>query len=290
MGVVSHTRSPYGISQGPDGLASRLATEFSRLGVRCTVQVNTENYWNSAVMALSKRVALESQTASLQSEISWQKYLNAARSTSVFSRATKGAILSARQAKLTFTHSMPRSRAKVLSDITAVKRLLNIELSHVDLWQRGIDSKAEWILIVEDDAMSPAIEDCAQGFTYLIQETAAEARPAYVNVSRSFDAQKLGTQGILSSTSYLWQGTVPRRLLRASRPITNTACAVLYRRSFLMQLLEVFNELPMAPVVPIDFKLNEAIKAMYSRGMLGDGDCWQIEPAPIVQMSMHSVR
>ena len=80
----------------------------------------------------------------------------------------------------------------------------------------------------------------------------------------------------------------PAQILSASKPVTNTVCAVLYRTSFLEELLTVLDSLPLSPVIPIDWKLNAALLQMHDSGALGAGDCWFLEPAPIVQRSMQS--
>jgi hypothetical protein len=288
IGVVSHTQTQYLFSQGPQGLATLVAGELSQRGFKCTVCVNTENLWDPSVLPLTEAEAYASQVASLGSEISWENYLNASGTHSYRSRLRKRFILALRQMKLKATHSLLESHSATQVDVASVKRLMNIELSHVDLWRRGIESQADWILIVEDDGSSANIPDLAEGLAQLLTSLKDSVQPAYLNVSESFGAQELGTRGLLSPAPLPWRGTTARSILQSSRPITNTVCAVLYRRTFLVELQKVFVELPMTPVLPIDFKLNEALQILHSRGSLGAGDCWQIDPAPIVQLSMHS--
>ena len=77
-----------------------------------------------------------------------------------------------------------------------------------------------------------------------------------------------------------------RGVLSGRLPVTNTVCAILYRTSFLRELLAVWAELPVEPVIPIDWKLNKALMMLHGRGLLPAGSAWNVEPAPIVQMSM----
>jgi hypothetical protein len=74
----------------------------------------------------------------------------------------------------------------------------------------------------------------------------------------------------------------------ASRPITNTVCAILYSREFLTTLVQELEALPMEPVLSIDWKLNVALMNLFESNKLDGFECWWVEPAPIKQMSMHS--
>ena len=55
------------------------------------------------------------------------------------------------------------------------------------------------------------------------------------------------------------------------------------------EIVSQFELLPISPVIPIDFKLNTVLMALFAHGFLDAGDCLQVEPAPIVQMSMHEM-
>ena len=115
-------------------------------------------------------------------------------------------------------------------------------------------------------------------------------QPAYVNVSHSFSADELGIRHLLYPVPGVhWQGAANRTVMAARLPVTNTVCAIAYRGGFLEPLLAAFDQLPMEPIVPIDWKLNLALMALRDSDVLGDGDCWQVEPAPIVQMSMQAM-
>lgn len=179
-----------------------------------------------------------------------------------------------------------------LSDSDAqrlVRRLVNIEISHLTLMKAGLASGSEWVLIVEDDASTLDLEDCAQGLHGLmsLDSNSALAAPSYVNVSQSFTNAELGIEHLLTPVvGTSWAGGEPRALLAASRPVTNTVCAILYRASFLRDLVAEMDSLPMTPVVPIDWKLNIALMNMFEAGALRDGDCWNVTPGPMDQLSM----
>jgi len=165
-----------------------------------------------------------------------------------------------------------------------VRRLLNIELSHLSLMRQGLESGADWVLILEDDAFALDIKDLSDGLVQLMREPDA---PHFVDLSGSFTPRELGIEHLLiplPGTS--WAGTFDRALMSTERPVTNTVCAILYSAPFLAQIVAKIDELPMEPVVPIDWKLNQALMNLYAAGQVGAGDFWLVDPAPIMQMSM----
>ena len=167
-----------------------------------------------------------------------------------------------------------------------VRRLANIELSHLDLLGRGIDSGADWILVIEDDGWCDDLDDLAHGILGIM---AADPGPSYVNMSASFSTQQLAIDHLLRTVSTTsWRGSHKRELLSSDRPTTNTVCAILYSRQFTQELLAELEALPKEPIVPIDWKLNVALMGMFASGRFSPGTCWFVEPAPITQMSMRT--
>jgi len=165
-----------------------------------------------------------------------------------------------------------------------VERLLNIELAHQELLRQGIASHAPWIVILEDDAWSADIDDLADGLTDLLAR--ADANVQFINLSESFGLSELGIIHLLGHSDCSWRGPIARTVLSAQRPVTNTVCAIAYRSSFAEQLLSAYALMPMRPVVPIDWKLNQALMDMYAAGSLGADSCWWVVPGPIDQLSM----
>lgn len=288
IGVVSHASSGFGVNQGPEGLGSRLAQALSDLGCRSEVVVNTGNLWDERLdpgaldsqwaVNLDRSAVQRSLTEQLALERRWSGYLG--HPPSLRDRFRNTAL------------RLGRLRRLIQSPApSTLRRLLNIELSHLDLWQRGVKSGASWILVFEDDAFSADIHDLAAGIVGLTSES---CRLAYVNMSRSFDASELRIENLLRHEQHMqWHGSQHRELLIAARPITNTVCAIAYHRDFLIKLLETWRELPVDPVVPIDWKLNEALMQMHRKGdfALSDsefGACLIVMPEPIVQGSMSS--
>lgn len=171
-----------------------------------------------------------------------------------------------------------------------IRRLLNIELSHLDLLRRGVDEHARWIVVLEDDAEIEDVEELAHGLIGMATHDANTV--SFVNLSASFPLNELGIKHLLSPwPKGAWKGGTPRRILEARKPITNTVCAIAYTREFAQQILEQWKTLPVDPVLPIDWKLNLALMHMSDTSSRNHPapamkSCLIIEPAPIRQMSM----
>ena len=275
IGVVSYTGSRFSDNQGPEGFAHALTRSLEAAGVAVETRINTENLHDPAKTPVTPALVQESLSAQLRLEDEWVRYLRGDDASTLSDVGRSGLRWGLRQwRRLKSPGSVP------------VTRLINIELSHVDLLQAGVSSGAPWLLIVEDDAATTAPADCASGLSALLTETPGSVQ--FVNLSESFPLSQLGVQHLLSDSGSTWAGGIPRQIVSASRPVTNTVCAILYRRDFAMDLLKWFAAQPMTPVVPIDWKLNKSLMELNRSGRLGAGTCWLISPAPIQQLSMRT--
>jgi hypothetical protein len=238
--------------------------------------VNTKNLHDHIALPIDAGTVQQTLSAELRLQGEWANYLRAGEAGSV-TDAARSVVRSARRAVRRFRAPSPKS----------VTRLVNIELSHLNLLRAGLESGAPWILILEDDAFAPDLSDCSQGLLGLIRDCPSSVD--YVNVSQSFSNAELGISHLLSAPAKPeWAGSIDRAILAASRPVTNTVCAILYRRDFVRELVTVMDALPMTPVVPIDWKLNIALMQLFESGHLRDGSCLLVDPAPIDQMSMRA--
>ena len=274
IGVVSHEGSRFAVSQGPGGLAAVLAARLHSLGQSVQVEVSTVDAYDPVQLPITRAMVRACLTAQVHLDRRWARYLGRARGPRWW--ATHG-LRWVRRAEQLVRPPGPK----------LVERLLNIEMAHFALLRSGLATGADWVLILEDDASSVEVVDCAAGLAWLMSSRADERQPAYVNISQSFALDELGISDLLTvAPDASWAGDAPRHILSSARPATNTVCAILYRGSFVRDLLAVTDALPMEPVVPIDWKLNLALMQMFSSGALGAGDCWFVDPAPIDQLSM----
>jgi len=267
IGVVSHAGSRFSVSQGPDGLAARLA----QIMPGAVAWVNTVNLLPHDSPLVSAQTVQGTLEAELHLDRDWARFLGRPLGMRWW------AIHAARWGHRVWRRLRPPTTSMV-------ERLLNIELSHLDLMRRGLASGTPWVLIVEDDGFTSDIQDLLDGLSDVMR---LDAPPGFVNLSESFSTRELGIEHLLSPVSGVtWAGSQQRSVVQASKPVTNTMCAILYSTSFLADLVLTMDELPMEPVVPIDWKLNMALMALYRAGRVPPGTCWLVEPAPILQMSM----
>lgn len=290
IGLVSHERSRFAANQGPEGLTQTLAWRLGEMGVTTTWRINTDDAYDPAELPIDGKVAWESVAEELRLESRWQRFLGAGRPESAVTRVGRAGHMSLRHLRAFSRYWRPwQSAGDSDSDVQRlVRRLVNIEISHLTLMREGLASGADWVLIIEDDASTLDLEDCATGLLGIMNlGEAPGTAPAYVNVSQSFTNAELGIEHLLTPVpDTSWAGREPRELLAASRPVTNTVCAILYRTSFLAALVAEMESLPMTPVVPIDWKLNIALMNMFESGALRSGDCWNVTPGPMDQLSM----
>lgn len=273
VGVVSHEGSRFSVSQGPDGLAARLADALRPHGIDCTVVVSMQDLHDESRLPVTEAMVQGSLSEQLRLDRRWTAFLRR------------------RQGPGWWAHHLARWVRRATQRVRSpgpgmVRRLLNIELAHRRLLGEGAGSGADWVLVLEDDAGCTDVADAAAGLAGLM--LAPGAQPAFVNVSQSFSLAQLGIEHLLTPAAARWAGPQPRSVLQSAVPVTNTVCAIAYRAEFAGRLLEVMKALPMEPVVPIDWKLNLALMAMADSGEIAAGDCWLVDPAPIDQLSMRT--
>lgn len=253
------------------------------LGVHSEINFRLDNEYDPNVIPVDSDLVKRSIAAQMGIEEEWLVFLRG-RDVGLVARS----VLALRALRLRLKYLNAAGTHVTPLGYGAMKRLINIELSHMALLRQGHDSGSDWILILEDDAGTTNISDAATGIADLLSHRVHDHLPRYVNLSHSFSPQQLGIQDLLSPVlNASWEGKVGRVVYQASKPVTNTVCAVLYRREFLTDLLPALQSIPIDPVLPIDWKLNRALMQMFTAGSVRAGDCWLIEPAPIVQMSMH---
>jgi len=280
IGLITHENSQYLDSQSETGLAQSLGRELSKPECRPNVvalriQVISDNLFGDNTEGLSEKDSLR---AELRVEREWARYLN---------RPDKrDAWLTRQKRKVRYLTRSPKYWSA-----SHVTRLLNIEYSHRALWQEGLDSGADWILILEDDAHCSDPADLARGIAALVNVAMAGQKVSYINLSASFTSTQLGVKHLLKvSTTFKWQGLAQRVVFTCTKPVTNTVCALMYSRHYLYEFVPVWDSLPMSPVLPIDWKMNQAIMTMQADPRSDLGETLWIEPAPILQRSMHMVK
>lgn len=159
-------------------------------------------------------------------------------------------------------------------------RLANIELAHIAALRAAVESGAPWVLLLEDDARSDDPGRFAEELDAFTQAARDSGEPSMMNLSQSFTPRQLGISEFLTPVANV--GQPPWHTYRADRAVTNTVCAVLYRADAATSVLRALTAIPLQPIIPIDFKLNDAILRMPRDSGLS---CWVVSPAPLLQGS-----
>jgi len=272
IGLVSHSKSTFTQSQGPLGLSARLAKSFSDLGVSTQIKINTTNLFDENEFELTAAMARASVREEIRLESMWSRFLQRP------DRMSQRVRVLGRWARFELDWHL-NSRTKEL------RRLLNIEYSHVDLYRSGLASGCEWVIVLEDDGFAVDPESLAAGLVGLFESSSGVKM---INLSTSFEPAEIGIAHLLSPVvSVGWAGSSARVVLASARPATNTVCAIAFRKNFLRDLVEDFDSHSADSVVPIDWKLNASLMRLWASDSIGAGECWFIEPGPVLQLSMH---
>lgn len=281
LGLVTHRHTRFPQASDPDGLVHRVQHGLAERGMSASVVVHAADHHHESIVPLTNAEVISSIDAELDLEARWRTYVSPDTP-----KARLSAFMAARRAyrRLRLAPPWHRSAAATQAGAAMLRRLVNIELAHLHLLEQASNVQAGWALIVEDDATLEDHEGFAEALTAFIHQHADHSQPSYVNVSRSFSSERLDLSHHLTPNGSWAPGV---RILASDIPLTNTVCAVLYRGAFLERLVPALQAIPVAPVLPIDWKLNAALLELSGNGAIQPGDCWILDPAPIIQGSMH---
>lgn len=281
LGLVTHQRTNYPKSSGPQGLISSLSSALTHLSVSTRAEIHDADLHDETVVPLTTREVISSIDAELDVEQRWRLHVDPGQS-----HIRLHSFMTSRRLyrRLRLTPPWHRRTQATPQGARMLRRLVNIELAHLNLMQAAVDCRSTWALILEDDAWVADHLEFAEALASFVETHTSTDKPLYVNVSHSF-ADPLGISRHLHPVG-AWNGSTTE--MESDRALTNTVCAVLYRTAFLETLLATLQEIPVSPVLPIDWKLNEALLALTARRTVGPGDCWFLTPGPIMQGSMHT--
>lgn len=279
VGLVTHPRSRFPEACGPEGLAARLAAELRALGSSVDVSVINDDILSRSDTIFDLADVRASISTELAAERSWREYLSGNPSP-----ALTRLIFALRNVYRLTKYAPPWRRKPRVNDpgVRMVTRLANIELAHLAMMRAALESHAQWLVILEDDAQSKDVTSLARDirdFIFWVHESNKDV--GTMNLSESFGFSDLGIEHLLAPAeppvrSFRWN------ILVSARHVTNTVCAVLYRREFLAELVAELDHIPLKPVIPIDFKVNVALMRLDDAS---SWETWVCSPAPIIQGS-----
>ena len=280
LGLVTHPATRFPEASTEQGFLPVLSAELDHLGVSSQLSVHDTDEWTESVLTIDQAEIHKSIDAELSVEKRWRKYIDPSVPTWLLD--------SFMGMRRVYRRRKFLSGASVERGARMVRRLVNIELAHISLLRQAARSDCDWAVIAEDDAECVDTPAFARALSSFVASRSLERQPEYVNISRSFAPSRLRISRLLRLIQRWGDPESGIQILEADRPVTNTVCAILYRTEFIRQLLAELDAIPLSPVVPIDWKLNLAIMQLHAEGRLREGDCWTLEPGPVIQRSMNS--
>ena len=281
LGLITYPGTRFRDAAGPHGLMSQLAQAMEHRQWKTQSKVVDQNLVDPTTIDLSTGALRASIGTEYAVEASWRAHLRSEDQGSqvpIDLKIRKAiALLRARAWGKSASKASKRGQRRLI-------RLANIEAAHLAILTRALKSQCEWALVLEDDSVAGDVPALADALVSHLTAWHSADRPEYVNMSESFSLNKLGI-GHLMTHHGTWDGV--SEVLSARRPVTNTVCAILYRSTFVSDLHRTLQDIPMEPIIPIDWKLNAALMRLVREGRISSGACFTLEPAPIRQSSMH---
>jgi len=288
VGMVTHARSRFNVDGAAASMTLGLAEQLREVGLEVEVFVSDRDDYDPVAMPLRRTTLVRSAVHQAALERRWRRYLVAGGAAG--RGAASDLVVQTGMAGKRVSQSIGRQPWKAAPDLPgakAVTRLLNIDLSHLRLMAEADAYSSEWTLILEDDA---GVADLALAARQLAWLTAAlsDTYVDFASLSESLSLDELGVAELLQPAGDI---PVPTNLglvlMRATRPITNTVCATLYRTSYLRKLRASILRSGLSPVAPIDWRVNEAIMDLVDQGELDEQSCVWVKPGIFLQRSMH---
>lgn len=269
IGLVTYRATHYPQARGRQGLASRLSRALCRLGVQTTLQIHDQDL-GYKYHSISSTELSQSRSALAKLQKNWLDYLQA--DTSPHPRQ----LLKAATMRIRRTLGLLEPR-----DIDAAYRLLNIELAHLSLMEMALSERTQYSLILEDDGDCEDADELARWICDFLHRPNSSY---LVNLSASFSLRQMGLYRLVNPASSRVMGN---NELAFNKPVTNTACAIMYSLELLETLVPRWRDQRLIPIVPIDWRLNGILMELYRDKILPPGTCLVVDPGPVVQQSLH---
>lgn len=285
IGLITHRQSRFNRDGQAAAAVADLASRLREQGVDVSRLVSDRDDYSAEALPVTRRLLLSSALLQAWIEFRWRRYLAEGRGNSLAYLPRDVCVLVLMTGIRVHSyigwnwfrsgHDMPGA--------TAVIRLLNIDLSHLRVYEEALESGRGAILVIEDDARAVDSELVPRLLLQLLaRNNSSEAR--FVNLSESIDNQSLGVVGILGESD-----PYDPSVVTCSRPVTNTVCANLFNREFLEQMYVDIVNRGLTPVIPIDWRVNRFIMSAWKSGLINERTCVWVAPGVFVQGSMHEV-
>lgn len=274
IGLVTHPRSRF----NADGRATTRLTELGKMlrGQGFTVQtlISDRNDFDEMPQGIGFATRIKSAWLQVETEKSWSQYLQAANGT----KAIDGS-----PGRMFYLAMFIKRAISFLVSARPLERLANIDSSHLRVLREGINSGADWILVIEDDGVAENISRVAENLAVLIPLIDSEKTDTLVNLSESISDAELGVDAIMARARQAHSFANGGKVVQVSPPISNTVCANVYSRGFAARFAMGIEEQGIFPSIPIDWRLNRFLMDPAAT----DIECFWIIPGMFIQGSMH---
>ena len=278
LGLVTHPASRFNSRGEATEQLRSVAAVLERAGHDVSYLVSDRNDYNSQELTLGIGSRMWSAWAQAQTERRWRRYLVTGPE-----QGPSGAGWDIQRAASTVRRCLSAAgfpgAGGDLSE-AGLRRLLNIDLSHLRLWRAARATEADIAIILEDDAVWNSELDPRDICALLDQFPTTDRSFAVLSQSLSISELAVDTVHSVGAKKIQDNGA----LTEFATPITNTVCANAYSLHMVDLLLSSIQEDSLLPVQPIDWRLNQVL--------IGHSGvrCFWADPAPFIQSSMHSVR
>jgi hypothetical protein len=191
-----------------------------------------------------------------------------------------------------FVDYLSHLRARVMFSMRHQKKLrsqvlryINISSSHLRASSSGLQSKAAWVITLEDDGH--LTDEAALGSALAsISASFSPEDVLFFDISDSFSFAQLGVEHIVAASDRRWLGLSGHEVVRASIPFTNTMCATVMSREFVVRWSSYLEECLSKKVIrliPVDWLLNRFI---LKEKRLQQAAFYHFVPGVVKQLSM----
>jgi hypothetical protein len=273
LGLVTHPESSFNRDARATRLLEQVAQEMEASGISTEYLLSDQNDYRAHTFPINRKNLIAAANAQAKLEYDWRIFINQKSGLKV-DRFHEQYLYQGMRLKRTIAALKGEGSAAA----RAYQRLINIDLSHLRVLTRGIESGAKAVMILEDDASLSDLQkigDLAQ-----VIKVAIEKKIDFINLSESISAPELEIERIISRGNLVECGS-NLQVVELDVPVTNTVCANYYSRGFAIEFQSRITPDSLIPVKPIDWRLNEVMLAKPNT------TCWWLQPGIFVQGSMH---
>ena len=133
----------------------------------------------------------------------------------------------------------------------------NITLSHLDVFRHALTCEAKILMVLEDDIYFNNSDQEIKYINEVINIFLNDKNNMVMSISESFKLHELAIDSlVIESVSKINHNEYPIYYLKY--PITNTACAIMYKIEIIPQLIKEIEKMNRFKFIPIDHKINIA--------------------------------